>query len=84
MTVDEVEARIRQSVENYDLTITFRDDATEKLTGDDIDTLTFRQRVAEILEKQNNYDWLRGKLGKPGTIPWEKHLNMMRQNSRRR
>ncbi len=32
MTVDEVEARIRQSVENYDLTINFRDDATEKLT----------------------------------------------------
>lgn len=64
MTVDEVEARIRQSVENYDLTITFRDDATEKLTGDDIGySYVSDNGVAEILEKQNNYDWLRGKLG---------------------
>ncbi len=63
-TVEEVEAMLRPTAENYQLTLTFRDGAEETVSGDQIDlTYTPGNEVSEILNRQNSFSWIRGAFG---------------------
>ena len=63
MTVPQVEALIKQQVETYQLTITFRDGATETLSNGDVGyTYVSSNGVQKIMDSQNTFEWFSGKV----------------------
>lgn len=63
-TVDEVEEMIRKRVEKYELTVTFRGNKDYTIKADDIGyKYTSDNNARKILEDQNIYEWVRGRLG---------------------
>ncbi len=63
-TVDEVKELLKPVVENYELTLTFRDGTQEVIGGDAIDfSYTPGGEIQAILEQQNAYSWITGALG---------------------
>ncbi len=64
MTAAEVEEDIRSRVEDYQLVLHFAGDAKETLTMEQIGfAYSPEGKVQKILESQNKYEWIRGKLG---------------------
>ena len=64
MVPEEVEELIREEVEDYDLTITFRDGEKETLTGEEIGYRFVPDGTIErFLAQQDPLSWLRGRLG---------------------
>ena len=65
---EEVEEAIRTDVEDYDITITFRDGSQEKLSGESIG---YRYEsdggVASILANQNRLAWIMSEFGETNT-----------------
>ena len=64
MKVSEVEDVIKKRVEDYDLTITFKDGQAEVLTKEDIGYSYVSDRaVSMLLREQNPYKWILGLFG---------------------
>ena len=64
MTAAEVEEDIRNRVEDYQLTLHFADGVDETLSMDQIGfAYASDGQVQKILDGQNKYEWIRGKLG---------------------
>lgn len=64
MKVSEVEEIIKKRVEDYDLTLTFKDGQTEVLSKEEIGFSYVSDRsVSMLLSKQNPYEWIRGRFG---------------------
>ncbi|MBP3879364.1 MAG: hypothetical protein J6D46_03515, partial [Lachnospiraceae bacterium] len=62
-TVSEVEDEIEESVEDYSLKISFRDNRTETIDGDAIDYQYVSDGgVQKLLDEQNIYTWIGGAL----------------------
>ncbi len=62
-TVSEVEDEIEESVEDYSLKISFRDNRTETIDGDAIDYQYVPDGgVQKLLDEQNIYTWIGGAL----------------------
>ena len=62
-TVSEVEDEIEKTVENYSLKLSFRDNRTETIDGDDIDYQYVPDGgVQKLLDEQNIYTWIGGAL----------------------
>lgn len=67
-TVDEVEEMIREKVEDYKLDVTFRGNTKHTIEAGDIDYHYVSDNNArKILEDQNIYEWIRGRLGETFT-----------------
>ena len=65
LTLDEVEEKIKTVVENYSITISFRDGASETISGDQIGyQYASTGAVQELLDKQNTFAWIKYKFGK--------------------
>ncbi len=63
MTAAEVESAIKERVEQYSLELTFADGSTETIEGSSIGLeYTSDGGVEKILEEQNKYSWIQGKL----------------------
>ncbi len=63
LTAAQVESSIKKRVENYELTVDFGNGQTEKLTNEDVGlTYTPDGNVEKILQEQNKYAWIEGKL----------------------
>ena len=63
-TVDEVEEMIREKVEDYELTVTFRGNKDHTITAEDIGYHYVSDNHAQkIIDDQNIYEWVRGRLG---------------------
>ncbi len=63
MTAEEVEAAIKDRVEDYSITLTFADGKEETISGSDIGlTYSSSNEVDSILAAQNKYSWIQGKL----------------------
>ena len=64
MKVSEVEDVIKNRVEDYDLTLIFKDGQTEVLSKDDIGfTYVSDRSVSRLLSEQNPYEWIKGRFG---------------------
>ena len=64
MTAAEVEAVIRDRVEEYGLRVIFPAGSTEDLTSEEIGfSYASDNGVEKILKSQDKYDWIRGKFG---------------------
>ncbi|MCI1723201.1 MAG: L,D-transpeptidase/peptidoglycan binding protein [Lachnospiraceae bacterium] len=62
-TAAQVEAVIKQQVENYEITLTFRGGATETLSNADVGyEYVSNNGVEKILEQQNTFGWFAGKV----------------------
>ncbi len=58
MTVDEAEKKLDSSAKNYQITLKFREEKTETISGKDIDFAYVNQyNVQEILDEQNGITW---------------------------
>ena len=63
-TVDEVEEMIREKVEDYELSVTFRGNKSHTITAEDIGYHYVSDNHAQkIVDDQNIYEWVRGRLG---------------------
>ncbi len=63
-TVDEVEEMIREKVENYELELTLRGGKKYTILAEDIGyKYVSDNNATKILEDQNIYEWVRGRLG---------------------
>lgn len=63
-TVDEVEEMIREKVEDYELSVTFRGNKSHIITAEDIGYHYVSDNHAQkIVDDQNIYEWVRGRLG---------------------
>lgn len=63
-TVDEVEEMIRKKVENYELELTLRGGKKYTILAEDIGyKYVSDHNATKILEDQNIYEWVRGRLG---------------------
>ena len=64
MNAEEVETAIRNRVEDYSVTLTFRDGAQETLSAEDIGFRYSSDRgVGKLMSAQNPYEWILGKFG---------------------
>ena len=63
-TVEEVEEMIREKVEDYEISVTFRGNKEHTIKAEDINYHYVSDNNAQrILDEQNIYEWVRGRLG---------------------
>ncbi len=71
-TAQETEEILKDSVEQYELTLKFKDDVTETLTSQDLGLTYISSGEAEtLLEKQKRFSWLSHLFGKTETYEVE-------------